>query len=37
VRFQLRRCGSETVRLSTSPVASLTSLSSNNSVEVCGS
>jgi hypothetical protein len=37
VRFQLRRCGSETVRISTSPTASLSSLSSSGGSQVCGS
>jgi predicted aspartyl protease len=36
VRFQLRRCGSETIRINTSPTASLTSLSSGGNMEVCG-
>ncbi|HEV2593992.1 MAG TPA: retroviral-like aspartic protease family protein [Sphingomicrobium sp.] len=36
VRFQLRRCGSDAVRISTAPTASLTSLSSNGNMEVCG-
>jgi hypothetical protein len=35
VRFQLRKCGSETVAISTSPTSSLTSLSSNGVMEVC--
>jgi Aspartyl protease len=37
VRFQLRRCGSQTVRIATSPIASLTSLSSSGGSQVCGS
>jgi len=36
VRFQLRRCGSEAVTISTTPTASLTGLSSNGDMEVCG-
>lgn len=36
VRFQLRRCGSDAVRISTAPTASLTGLSSNGNMEVCG-
>jgi hypothetical protein len=35
VRFQLRKCGSETVAISTSPTSSLTSFSSNGVMEVC--
>jgi len=37
VRFQLRRCGSEAVAVSTSPTSSLMRLSSTGSNEVCGS
>ncbi|HEX8839654.1 MAG TPA: retroviral-like aspartic protease family protein [Sphingomicrobium sp.] len=37
VRFQLRRCGSQAVRISTSPTSSLTSLSSTGGSQVCGS
>ena len=37
VRFQLRRCGSEAIRINTSPTASLTSLSSDGARGVCGS
>ena len=37
VRFQLRRCGSEAVAISTSPTSTITRLSSNGSNEVCGS
>jgi hypothetical protein len=36
VRFQLRRCGSDAVTISTSPTESLTGLSSNGNMEVCG-
>lgn len=36
VRFQLRRCGSDAVRISTSPTSSLTGLSSGGNMEVCG-
>lgn len=36
VRFQLRRCGSDVVMISTSPTASLTSLSSSGNMQVCG-
>jgi predicted aspartyl protease len=36
VRFQLRRCGSDAVRISTAPTASLTGLSSSGNMEVCG-
>jgi hypothetical protein len=37
VRFQLRRCGSAAVTISTSPTSTLTHLSSSGGVEVCGS
>jgi hypothetical protein len=37
VRFQLRRCGSEMVSIGVSPSSSLTRLSSNGGVQVCGS
>ena len=37
VRFQLRRCGSETVSIGTSPTSSLTRLSSSGGLSVCGS
>jgi len=36
VRFQLRRCGSDAIRISTAPTASLTGLSSDGNMEVCG-
>lgn len=36
VRFQLRRCGSAVVTISTSPTSTLTHLSSSGGVEVCG-
>lgn len=36
VRFQLRRCGSDAVRISTAPTASLMGLSSSGNMEVCG-
>lgn len=36
VRFQLRKCGSETISISTSPTSSMTSLSSTGAMEVCG-
>ena len=37
VRFQLRRCGSEAVSISTSPTSTLTRLSSAGDNSVCGS
>jgi hypothetical protein len=37
VRFQLRRCGTAVVTIGTSPISSLTSLSSSSGPEVCGS
>jgi hypothetical protein len=37
VRFQLRRCGTAVVTIGTSPISSLTSLSSSGGQEVCGS
>jgi hypothetical protein len=37
VRFQLRRCGSTAVSISTSPTASVTRLSSGGDMVVCGS
>jgi hypothetical protein len=37
VRFQLRRCGSDSITINTSPIASITHLSSNGDVGVCGS
>jgi hypothetical protein len=37
VRFQLRRCGSEAVSISTSPTSTLTRLSSSGDNSVCGS
>jgi hypothetical protein len=36
VRFQLRRCGMQVVSMGTSPVSSLSSLSSSGDVAVCG-
>jgi hypothetical protein len=36
VRFQLRRCGSAAVAISTSPTSTLTRLSSNGDNQVCG-
>lgn len=36
VRFQLRRCGSETVQISTAPTQSMSSFSSGGNMEVCG-
>jgi hypothetical protein len=36
VRFQLRRCGSAAVTISTSPTSTLTRLSSSGGMEVCG-
>jgi hypothetical protein len=37
VRFQLRRCGTAVVSIGTSPVSTLTSLSSSGNLAVCGS
>jgi hypothetical protein len=37
VRFQLRRCGSENIRINTSPTSSYTTLSSSGGSQVCGS
>jgi hypothetical protein len=36
VRFQLRRCGSEAVAISTSPTSAISRLSSTGDRAVCG-